>query len=272
MRSQTFDLEGNRGQVSPHSPNNRDQAAVQKGEEAHLFSPTGFLDDSWWHRSYWVFGRSFAQGAGGWPQAGKFAPGGRILTFNDSMVYGFGRQPMYYQWRTPLEYQLFASAKQPKIVNEPAAAKRAAARKTKPKPKAKQSAATKKATPAKAKPAAPRYQHPAYEWSRSAPMLVRAMVLAGQTLFIAGPPDLVDEEEAFRRVGSPEMEARLAKQDAALSGAQGALLWAVSTTDGEKLSECRLQSLPTFDGMAAAAGRLFLTTAEGKVACLAGSR
>ena len=46
MRSQTFDLEGNRGQIAPHSNNSSKQAAVQQGEEAHLFSPTGFLDDS----------------------------------------------------------------------------------------------------------------------------------------------------------------------------------------------------------------------------------
>ena len=45
----------------------------------HLLATGGLLDDTWWHRSYWVYGRSFAEGAGGWPQAGKVAPSGRIL-------------------------------------------------------------------------------------------------------------------------------------------------------------------------------------------------
>jgi hypothetical protein len=247
MRSQRFDREGNRSYLAPHSGNDAEQGAVQKGEGVHLFSPTGFLDGTWWHRSYWVYGRSFAEGAGGWPHAGKNAPAGRILAVDESSVYGFGRQPTYYKWRTPLEYHLFATSKDPQIVREPARAK------------------------AKGKkPAAPRSQHPKYEWSRRVPLLVRAMVLADNTLFIAGPPDVVDEEEAFRRVGDPKIQAQLAEQDAVLGGKQGALLWAVSAADGSKLAGYKLDALPVFDGMAAAGGRLYLSTADGKVLCFRG--
>jgi hypothetical protein len=114
--------------------------------------------------------------------------------------------------------------------------------------------------------------HPEYRWSRNVSLLVRALVLADQTLFIAGPPDLVDEEEAFRRVGDPEMDKKLAAQDAALAGEQGALLWAVSAADGEKLSEYRLDSLPVFDSMAAAAGSLYIATTDGYVLCFGGER
>jgi outer membrane protein assembly factor BamB len=247
MRSQRFDREGNRYDVAPHSGNDAEQGAVQKGEGVHLFSPTGFLDGTWWHRSYWVYGRSFAEGAGGWPQAGKNAPGGRILAVDESAVYGFGRKPVYYKWRTPLEYHLFAADKDPEIVREPIGPKR------------------------KAK-AAPRAQHPEYRWSRSVPLLARAMVLADKTLFIAGPPDVVDEEEAFRRVGDPQMEAKLAEQDAALLGEQGTLLWAVSADDGQKLAEHKLEGLPIFDGLIAAAGRLHLITTDGRVVCFSGEK
>jgi len=246
MRSQQFDLEGNRGSLAQRKGTDADRAAVQQGEGAHLFSPTGFLDDSWWHRSYWVYGRSFAEGAGGWPQAGKVAPAGRILSFDESFVYGFGRKPEYYKWRTPLEYHLFATDRQPEIVQEPAAPK------------------------AQGKPTRrPRLKHPRYQWSRSVPLLVRAMVLADRTLFIVGPPDVVDEEEAFRRVGDPQIEAKLAEQDAALAGRQGALLWAVSAEDGQKLAEYRLDTLPVFDGLIASRGRLYLTTGDGGVLCFA---
>jgi len=249
MRSQVMDLEGNRAQTSFVQAKGPDaaRAAVQKGPEAHLFSPTGLLDDTWWHRSYWVYGRSFAEGAGGWPQAGRVAPAGRILAVDDSSVYGFGRRPRYYQWRTPLEYHLFASPKVPEIVRSPAG-------------------------PAGGgnPPRRRMVQHPEYRWSRSVPMLVRAMVKAGDTLFIAGPPDVVDEEEAFRGVGDPELDKKLAAQDAAMLGAEGAVLWAVSAADGEKLAELRLESLPAFDGLIAARGRLYLVTTDGAVVCFAG--
>ena len=244
MRSQVFDLEGNRGQIPPNSANSAKQAAVQEGETAHLFSPTGFLDDAWWHRSYWVYGRSFAQGAGGWPQAGKFAPGGRILVCDESSVYGYGRTPRYYQWRTPMEYHLFSASKEPEIVREPIGPKVEGGRQ-------------------------PRLQHPRYAWSHSVPLQARAMVLAADTLFLAGPPDVVDEEEAFARFGEPETSKKLAQQDEALRGKQGALVWAVSAGHGEKLAEHRLDTLPVFDGLAAAGGRLFLATTDGRVLCFA---
>jgi len=100
--------------------------------------------------------------------------------------------------------------------------------------------------------------------------LVRAMALAGKTLFVAGPPDVVDEEEAFRRIGDAEMEAKLAEQDAVLHGARGSLLLAVSATDGKTLAEQPLDALPVFDSMAAAGGRLYLATEDGRVLCFAG--
>lgn len=252
MRSQVMDLDGNRTQDSLVQAKGRDaaRAAVQKGETAHLFSPTGFLDDTWWHRSYWVFGRNFAEGAGGWPQAGRVAPSGRILSVDDTTVYGFGRKPFYYRWRTPLEYHLFAAPKEPEIVRDTAGVE----------------------IQRNGKVRRPKVRHPEYRWSRSVPMLVRAMVKADKTLYIAGPPNVVDEEQAFRRVGDPEIEKQLKAQDAALAGEQGAMLWAVSAEDGEKLSELKLDSLPAFDGLIAVAGRLCLVTTGGEVICFGAKR
>jgi outer membrane protein assembly factor BamB len=244
MRSQRFDVDGKRYDLAPHSGKDAEQGAVQKGEGMHLFSPTGFLDGTWWHRSYWVYGRSFAEGAGGWPQAGKNAPAGRIMVFDDTSVYGYGRTPRYYQWRTPMEYHLFAASKDPEIVRKPIGPKDKKGRQR-------------------------RLQHPRYDWSHAVPLQARAMVLAADTLFLAGPPDVVDEEEAFARFGDAAIDKKLAQQDAALWGEQGALLWAVSTGDGKKLAELRLDTLPVFDGMAAAGGRLFLATTDGRVLCLA---
>jgi outer membrane protein assembly factor BamB len=252
MRSQVMDLEGRRTEASltQAEGNDADRAAVQKGDEAHLFSPTGFLDDTWWHRSYWVYGRSFAEGAGGWPQAGKVAPSGRILAVDENRVYGFGRKPFYYQWRTPLEYHLFASPRVPEIVREPAQVDIASGNQER-----------RRMT-----------QHPEYHWSGTVPLLVRAMVKAGDKLFIAGPPDVLDEEEAFRRVPDPEFEARLAAQEAAMSGQNGSLMWAISADTGNKLAEWKLDGLPLFDGLIAVSGRLYLVTEDGTVLCFQGPR
>jgi hypothetical protein len=178
---------------------------------------------------------------------------------DDTTVYGFGRRPDYYRWRTPLEYHLFATPKQPKIVRDAPAAKarRTAAKKTQAaKSKAKAS-----------RPTGPRTQHPEYLWSRPVPIFVRALVLADDTLFIAGPPDVVDEEEAFRSPTAPAVVARLAEQDAALQGTAGAVLQAVDTEDGSTLAEYPLDSLPAFDGLIAAEQRLYLVTADGQVLC-----
>ena len=113
MRSQVFDLQGVRTEIGPHSGQAPQQGAVQRGKTAHLFAPMGFLDDTWFHRAYWVYGRSFAGGHNGYHQAGKYAPSGRILVSDEENVYGFGRKPQYLKWTTTIEHQLFSSSKNP---------------------------------------------------------------------------------------------------------------------------------------------------------------
>ncbi len=120
MKSQAFDLQGNRQALGPHSGEAAVQGGVQRGDEAHLFCPSGFVDDAFWHRTYWVYGRSFAGGAAGYSQAGKFAPSGRILVFDDDTVYGYGRKPKYYRWTTPIEHHLWAADKEAPDVPKPA--------------------------------------------------------------------------------------------------------------------------------------------------------
>jgi len=87
---------------------------------------------------------------------------------------------------------------------------------------------------------------------------------------VAGPPDLVDEQASLRKFDDPAVQASLAEQSAALDGSKGALLWVAKAADGEKLAQYLLDSLPVFDGMAAARGRLYLATTDGKVRCFAG--
>lgn len=111
LRSQKFDREGNRTEIGPISGNAAEQGGAQTGPGRHLFAPMGFLDDTWFHRSYWVYGKNFAGGHNGYYQAGKHTPSGRILVFNDKDVFGYARQPQYYRWTTPLEHQLFSASR-----------------------------------------------------------------------------------------------------------------------------------------------------------------
>jgi hypothetical protein len=57
---------------------------------------------------------------------------------------------------------------------------------------------------------------------------------------------------------------------AALEGRKGAQLEAYSAADGRKLAEYQLTSPPVFDGLIAAGGCLYWSTACGKVVCMAG--
>jgi hypothetical protein len=88
-------------------------------------------------------------------------------------------------------------------------------------------------------------------WSRPGDLQVRAMVLAGEgedkRLYVAGAKgDWVTSQDAY--------EGRL-----------GNVLRAVSVDDGEIVAEHDLPAMPTFDGMSAAGGRLYIALTDGRV-------
>jgi outer membrane protein assembly factor BamB len=111
LRSQKIGIDGLRIDIGPVSGNAAEQGGAQKGEGRHIFAPMGFLDDTWFHRSYWVYGKNFAGGHNGYYQAGKYTPEGRILVSDDKNVYGYSRLPQYYKWTTTMEHQLFSATK-----------------------------------------------------------------------------------------------------------------------------------------------------------------
>jgi len=113
LRTQKIGDDGQRVEIGPVSGDFAKQGGAHKGEGSHLFAPMGFLDDSNFHRSYWVYGKSFAGGHAGYYQAGKYAPAGRILVHDDKNVYSYGREAQYYKWTTTMEYTLFSTPKTP---------------------------------------------------------------------------------------------------------------------------------------------------------------
>ena len=116
-----------------------------------------------------------------------------------------------------------------------------------------ESTATRGARPS-AKPSSKKKQPSGKRWSIRIPIRVTSLVLAGETLFAAGTPDTVDSEEPW----------------AAYEGKQGSTLLSIDSDDGSVLAEYQLDTPPVLDGMSAADGRLFLSTAGGNVLCFTG--
>jgi outer membrane protein assembly factor BamB len=195
----------------------------QDGYLPHLYSSAGLLDDSWWHRTYWMWGERNWGRASGWHVMPAFRPTGRILVTDEDTVFGYGRRNV--KTNNMRGYHLFR--------------------------------ADKKVTPLKKQirnnnRALVEHQRPAkvkYHWSRQSPVVVRAMVLAGDVLFAAGPVMTGAEEPAFDEDAAAEMLA-------------------FSANDGRILSRGPLDAQPVFDGMAAAGGKLYVSTLDGKIVCL----
>jgi len=193
--------------------------------DLHLVASGGFLDDSGFDRLYWMYARRWPglYVAVGAPKAGQ------ILVFDDTATYGlhtftkkFSRSP-YFAPGTE-GHELFADDNH----NEPVLPAESARRE--------------RGTMFREQPP---------KWSVQIPVRARAMVLAGETLFLAGPPDVIDERDPYGA-----FEAR-----------KGGLLWAVSTADGKRLAQRALEIPPAFDGLIAAGRRLFMTTTDGCVSC-----
>ena len=95
-----------------------------------------------------------------------------------------------------------------------------------------------------------------YAWHTRVPLRVSAMLLAGapaQRLFVAGVPDQIAADDPL----------------AFIEGRRGAKLLVLDADTGKQAAEMELDAPPVWDGMAAAYGRLYMTTAKGKLMCLA---
>ncbi|MDP6542597.1 MAG: PQQ-binding-like beta-propeller repeat protein [Phycisphaerae bacterium] len=269
MRSQRFNLDGKRtelfaGNASWKEDVAQESASKQTGDGVHLFSTAGFLDGSWFHRTYWLYGRMVHNGCNFWFRAAKYAPSGRIMVVDGEKVYSYGRMPKHMLWTPALEYRLYAADKN---VKSESVARTLKGGKKLQKIGRNRWIFNREIT---GKMTVQELSAADVKWSREAPpIIVRAMVLAGKTLFVAGPPNVLDEESAVRRRFDADVQKQIADQEAAFSGKKGASLWAVSAVDGKRMGELKLEAMPVWDGLAAARGRLYMATTDGKVRCFA---
>jgi len=255
MGAQRFDLEGKRTQIASISS----RSGTATGDGVHLFCSTGFLDDLWFHRSYWTYGERFPEGWSEYSQAQRVQPSGRIMALDDTRAYGFRSDGLGNTLLPTPTYRLYAADRKATGRDEPdAPARKGAKRKDKAGKGGSDSIAG---------------AHHVHWQIQSPPLLANAMAAGGGKLFVAGPPDVADEAKmlGFLPGEDDEINRGLAAQDAAWRGKAGALLWVVATEDGKKLAECKLDGLPIFDGMSVAGRRLYLATQDGRLLCLSGA-
>jgi outer membrane protein assembly factor BamB len=197
----------------------------------HVFSTSGFLDDSWFNRTFWMYSETWP----GFYLAHRASKTGQLLVVGPHRTYAVQSYPsrnLQSPQFTPGKkgYLLFSDDND----NEPVLADY-----TRGVPKG--IGFTRQKPPV---------------WFEWIPVRIRGMVLAGEQLFVAGPPDVVDAVDPM----------------AAFEGRKGALLRAYSAMDGTMLAEHKLQAPPVFDGLIAANGQLFLSLENGTILCIGSSR
>ncbi len=260
MKSQTFTLDGKRVRVRPQRPD------TQYDEEVHLFSPISFLDDGWHQRTYWIYGRAAGEGWAEFQLPPKRVPCGRVVCIDEDNAYGYARDPELMCNTSISEYRLYSAGKYPtrKVgvpklegtwidgkysAENPLAAHTVDWKALAQQPKDKLSALD-------------------YNWIHEEPdVMAKAMVLANDRLFLAGPRDIVDEKRMWGRSNEPLFQEKMEEQAARLKGEHGGVMQVFAKADGKKLAEHELEDLPAFDGLIAAQGCLFMTTENGSVVC-----
>lgn len=193
----------------------------------HLLNKSSFLDDTYYNRTYWMYGKDWP----GFQHAHRAAKSGQILVVGPRNTYAVQSFPSRDRLTPRMNpgtkgYLLLADKNDVEPVLDYAAHD-----------KDKGIGYTRSEDPV---------------WFKWVKLRITAMTLAGDTLFVAGPPDIFDPTDPM----------------ASFEGRKGVQLWAVSTKDGEKLSEIRLPALPIFDGMITAGGKLFVVLRDGGVICL----
>jgi len=266
-------------------PMNREFVIQDREYVPHLFGSMGFLEDSWWERTYWIYGSHFYSGARGHGYGRTLYPAGRILVFDHEFVYGYREASLGAD-----EQGAFRVKKSPEFVDVVAIASRAQRRGAQAagagqQPKVQyvwrngipQDPEAMNLTSRRNPLADTIRKMTKYEftWRNDVPIHVQAMLLTDERVLIAGSAKF-DEQRAEQylttaRTDTFRLEPFLQDAVDAFDGKSGGSLWAVSKSEGTRLAETQLPSSPVFDGMVAAQGRLFLSLKDGSVICLGGS-
>jgi hypothetical protein len=182
-------------------------------DRGHLYTSGGYLDSSWFNRTFWKIGHARTTGP---------------MVLGDDVAYGIepftsrSRDAVFQPGREA--YRLRCLSIKPPLQDKDA--RRSARRRR-----------NRGARPL---------------WEQAVGIRVTSLVRAGDTIFAAGPPDVVDPEDPH----------------GAWEGRKGGLLAAFAAADGTPLAEIQLPAPPVWDGMAAIEGRLIISLMNGQVLCL----
>ncbi|UCD00188.1 MAG: PQQ-binding-like beta-propeller repeat protein [Phycisphaerales bacterium] len=182
----------------------------------HLYSSGGYLDPSWFNRTFWQVGRAQTSG---------------LMVLGKDVAYGV---------------ELFASRSRETVFTPGANAYRLRCISLKApagNSRGEQGANNRRKAP---KPV----------WEQRIGIRVTALVRAADVIFAAGSPDIVDPDDPH----------------GAWEGRKGGVLAAFAANDGKKLAQYKLPAPPVWDGMAAAGGRLYISTSDGGIVCMGGTQ
>ncbi len=227
-----------------------------KGEQdvgLHVFATSSLLDGSWYNRAFWMYSKRWP----GFQLANQAAKAGQLLVIDEQDTYGVNvytrrnvHSPMFFPGNEGYLVYADDNSNEPQIVGEPGART--------PVEWLPQSHIPRDGNPGLDSPAFGLDKMMGYTraepplWAQWVKVRARAMVKAGDVLFLAGEPDHFDPEDPY----------------AAFEGRRGGRLTALSATDGRLLVEIELEQPPIFDGLIAAGGRLFISLEDGSLACL----
>jgi outer membrane protein assembly factor BamB len=262
MKSQTFTMAGKRVRIRPQRPD------TQYDEEVHLFSPITFLDKSWHQRTYWIFGRAAGEGWAEFQYPPKRVPCGRIMCIDEKNAYSYARDVELVCNTSVSEYRLFSAGKYPsRKVGVPGLEGKWVEGKH-PTKKEDRLAANSVDWKRMAQMSKNKLSALDYNWINDEPdVQAKAMVLANNRLFIAGPRDVADEKALWGRSNEKVFQTAMAAQAQWLEGAKGGVMQVFDKKTGKKLKEYKLDSLPTFDGLIASEGKLYMITNKGGIVC-----
>ncbi len=193
--------------------------------EPHLMPTDGFLDTTWFNRTYWTYSERWP----GYYFSYRGPKSGQILVFDDKVTYGLkvfterrGHSP---EFAPGGGYELFADRNTTKPVLDEMDIGAEKGR------------------------GYTRTEHAL--WTTKVPIRAKSMVLAGERLYLCGPPDLHPDDGAYESI----------------IGQRGAIFRVVNAADGESLNEFTIDEAPIFDGLMAAGGNLYMATMDGKLIC-----
>jgi len=201
-----------------------DKTLTKGGAGQLLNSSKGLLDDTWFHRQSWK-----ARGATG-----------QLVVFNNTAAYSVNNPYTRLKHQRKAQYKKF---KQDGHLHQ--------------KFTRYEESFFPVGSTISAKAAARRREPAGGSWSITEPFQPRAMVLAGNNLFLAGWLDAIAIEMKTGRA--------LSKDD---PDPHKSVLRIYSAKTGKRLGEHKLESDPVFDGAAAAYGHLFISLKNGKLVCM----